>query len=166
MRERLTARVLLLDPAQRILMMKGRLPSRPEGPSFWFPIGGGVEPGETLEGAAAREIIEETGLTDARLGPVVWRREVILEDERGEPWLFMEHYFIARTEGGQLSRAGWAPHEHALTDEVRWWTLPELRLTEEMVFPEQIAGLLPDVIAGRFGPTPVVLPFADSRLRS
>ena len=49
MKERLTARVLLLDPEDRILLMKGRLPSDPDAPGAWFTVGGGIEPGESLE---------------------------------------------------------------------------------------------------------------------
>ena len=52
-RERPTARVLLLDPDDRILLMKGRLPSNPDAPGVWFTIGGGIEPGESLYEAAA-----------------------------------------------------------------------------------------------------------------
>jgi len=165
MRPRPTARVLLLDPEGRILLMKGRLPSHPQGPSFWFTIGGGVEPGESIQEAAAREIVEESGLTDAVLGEVAWYREVIMADADHEPRLFQEHYIVARTAGGALSRAGWLPHEHALTDALRWWTLDELRLTDETVFPETIAELLPDVLAGATRPEPLVLPPADSRRR-
>jgi len=38
------------------------LKTGPERGSFWQPVTGGVEPGETLEAAAAREAMEETGL--------------------------------------------------------------------------------------------------------
>ena len=75
MRRRLTARVLLFDPLGRILLMKGRLPTRRDGPGAWFTIGGGAEPGEAVLEAAAREIREETGIAEFELGPVIWRRE-------------------------------------------------------------------------------------------
>jgi 8-oxo-dGTP diphosphatase len=164
MRSRPTARVLLLDPEDRVLLMKGRLPSQPDGPSFWFAIGGGVEPGESVRQAAAREIVEETGLTDAVLGAVAWYREVIMADAEHEPWLFQEHYLVARTQGGPLSRTGWLPHEHALTDELRWWTLDELRRTDETVFPEAMAELLAPILGGDLPSDPIVLPPADGRL--
>ena len=70
-RERLTARVLLLDPEGRILLMRGRLPGDPEAPRVWFTVGGGIEPGESAEAAAAREIVEETGFLDAQLDSVL-----------------------------------------------------------------------------------------------
>jgi 8-oxo-dGTP pyrophosphatase MutT (NUDIX family) len=157
MRERLTARVVLLDPDGRILLMKGRLPGRPDAPAFWYTVGGGVEDGETFLQAAAREIVEETGLTDAVPGRVVWRDEVILRDLEGEKRLFKQDYIVARTAGGEPSREGWLPHEHRLTDDVRWWTLEELQLTEDTVYPIGIAVLLADVLAGRVAPEPLLI---------
>jgi 8-oxo-dGTP pyrophosphatase MutT (NUDIX family) len=157
MRERLTARVVLLDAEGRILLLKGRLPSAPDGPSFWYTVGGGVEPGESLMEGAAREIVEETGLADAALGPVLWRDEVVLSDVEGETRLFRQHYILARTAGGPLSRAGWQSYEHDLTDDARWWTLAELRQTAETVYPEGLADLLADVLAGRLPPEPLLL---------
>jgi 8-oxo-dGTP pyrophosphatase MutT (NUDIX family) len=157
MRERPTARVLLLDPQDRILLMQGRLPHDPTAPPVWFTVGGGCEPGETVLETAAREIIEETGFTDARLGPVVWYAEAELFDRKRRPVHFKEHFVVARTAGGDLSRQGWQPLEHEFIDDLRWWTLAELRATEDTVYPEGLADLLPDVLAGRFAAEPLVI---------
>jgi 8-oxo-dGTP pyrophosphatase MutT (NUDIX family) len=156
-RERLTARVVLLDPDGRVLLMKGRLPGRPDGPAFWYTVGGGVEDGETLMQAAARELVEETGLTDAVLGETVWRDEVVLRDIDHEKRLFQQFYVVARTAGGAPSSAGWMAHEHQLTDDIRWWTLAELRLTDDTVYPVGFTELLSDLLAGHVAPEPLLI---------
>ena len=84
MRQRLTARVLLFDPDDRILLMKGRLPGAQQVAPSWFTVGGGAEPGETAREAAAREIVEETGITAFELGPTIWRRDGPLPLAGGE----------------------------------------------------------------------------------
>ncbi|WP_304169103.1 NUDIX hydrolase [Phenylobacterium aquaticum] len=157
LRHRPTARVLLFDAEGRILLMKGRLPNRPAGTSAWFTVGGGLEPGESLEVGALREIAEETGFTEVELGPVVWLREGVGALASGETVLFRETYVVARCAGGEVSRAGWEAHEIDLVDDLRWWTFDELVATDERVYPERLLELLPDVLAGRYPAEPLVI---------
>jgi len=155
--ERPTARVLLLDRADRILLLKGRLPGAPKGPGSWFTVGGGVEAGETFVQAAAREIREETGIADAVLGPVVWVREGVMR--MPEPTLFKECYIVARCEGAEPTREGWNALERDLIDDIRWWTLGELVMTTERVFPPGLARRLPPILAGQFPAEPELIPW-------
>ena len=147
-RERLTARVLLLDPQDRILLLKGRLPSDPSAPGAWFTVGGAIEPGESLMEAAAREVLEETGFTDVVFGEVVWRGEVMLKDRKQRPVLFKDTFILARCAGGEVSRAGWQALEHEFVDDIRWWTLGELAASSEPVWPNDLVERLENLLAG------------------
>ena len=66
------ARILLVDGAGRTLMFRFTPDDRPP---FWCTPGGAVDPGESYEDAAHRELLEETGL-DRDCGPQVARRQV------------------------------------------------------------------------------------------
>jgi 8-oxo-dGTP pyrophosphatase MutT (NUDIX family) len=157
MRERVTARVLLLDPLDRVLLMKAGAPAG-DRPAVWFTIGGGAHPGESVLEAAVREIREETGLEVAQVGPIVWLREGELLWE-GEPTWFKESYVVARCDGGELSRQGWEAAEHALVQDIRWWTREELLASEEPIYPRGLGGLLEDIMAGRYPAAPLTLPW-------
>jgi 8-oxo-dGTP pyrophosphatase MutT (NUDIX family) len=141
-RVRPTARVLLLDGENRILLMKGRLPSSPSAPGAWFTIGGGVEAGESLYEAAAREVLEETGLIGVELGEVAWCGEVTLLDRKQRPVLFQDTFILARCAGGEVSRSGWQALEREFVDDMRWWTLDELETTAESIWPADLAARL------------------------
>ncbi len=154
--ERPTARVVLLDRDDRILLMKGRLPGGKYA-AAWFTIGGGVEPGETYVEAAAREIREESGIGVFEIGPVLWVRQGVLE--LPAPTLMVEQYVLARCDAAEPSREGWQALEHELIEDIRWWTLAELITTREAVFPPGLAQLLPDVFAGRIAAEPVPIPW-------
>ncbi len=66
-------KLLLLDEDDRLLLIHARDPRTQD--VCWYPVGGGVEDGETLQEAAVREAFEETGLVDLPPGVPVWRRD-------------------------------------------------------------------------------------------
>jgi 8-oxo-dGTP pyrophosphatase MutT (NUDIX family) len=73
---RTSVRVVLIDPDDRVLLLAIRDPD--DGRIVWFVPGGGVEPGESLEETARRELAEEIGLTEPVVlqGPVWIRNHV------------------------------------------------------------------------------------------
>jgi len=149
MRERPTVRVLLIGPDGRILLVRFSDPRLNRGRVFWATVGGEREPGESLEAGALRETLEETGLTDLELGPVVWTDDPIIRIG-GEKVQFRETYIVARTKGGALSRLGFTEEEKRAVTELRWWTVDEIRAAQEQIYPEFLADWLPDILAGRY----------------
>jgi len=70
-------------------------------PPLWSLPGGRIEPGETPEAAAARELMEETGVT-AEIVALAGEREVVLKDEGGGiAARFRIFAFAARWQAGE-----------------------------------------------------------------
>ncbi|MCX5400037.1 NUDIX hydrolase [Streptomyces sp. NBC_00102] len=137
---RTVARVVLLDPRDRILLMHGFEPEDP-AKTWWFTPGGGLEGDESHEQAARRELAEETGITDVELGPVLWKRRCSFPFD-GRRWEQDEWYFLARTERTATDLGGLTPLERRSVTGLRWWTSAELRATRETVYPTKLAELL------------------------
>ena len=137
---RRVARVVLLDPADRLLLLNGVDPADP-AVSSWFTPGGGVEDGEELAAAAQRELVEETGITDARLGPVLWERTSAFTFD-GRRWEQDEWYFLGRTVTVDVDTSGHTDLERRSVASLRWWTCGELLRSRETVYPIRLAGLL------------------------
>jgi 8-oxo-dGTP pyrophosphatase MutT (NUDIX family) len=161
LKERVAVRLLLLSPQGRLLLLRGeggpvRAMSGEDCGAFWFTVGGGREPGEDLVTTARREVVEETGLTAVRFGPAVWYSEQVLSFH-GEPTLFKETFIVAHAEAETLDPAGWTELEREMIRGWRWWSVEEIAATAEVIFPAGLAGLLPDVIAGRYPPAPLVI---------
>ena len=143
MRRRLSARFLILDQAGRVLLFRFVYKRGPlAGQDFWGTPGGGVEDGETLEQAALRELVEETGLRRDSVGPEVARREVVLQLPDGEHVVQDERYFVVRVTDNALSRDDWTDLEREVMVEHRWWSLEELLRTDATVWPENLRAMI------------------------
>ncbi|MFT3852936.1 MAG: NUDIX domain-containing protein [Ilumatobacteraceae bacterium] len=147
LRIRNASRALLLDPDDRVLLVRFAFPT---GVSVWAPPGGGVEPGETLEATLRRELIEEVGLDHADVGPLVWVRTHIIPFANG---LFdgqRDHIHLVRTPSFEpRPRLTWEQLNSELVVELRWWDLAAIRAATDLRFvpgalAEHLAALLAD----------------------
>lgn len=137
---RRAARVILLDPEDRVLLM--RYDDPPPNGRHWCTPGGGLDAAEDYPAAAIRELAEETGWTDiGLLGEV--HRQTIEMDYDGQLVLQHERLYLARTT--QPCRPISGVDEMHAADRIaawRWWTLAELDSAPEAVWPGSLAGLI------------------------
>jgi 8-oxo-dGTP pyrophosphatase MutT (NUDIX family) len=141
--ERQSARVILLDGQDRVLLLRWVHPSRPDG-VWWITPGGGLEAGEDARAGAVRELFEEVGLalTGEDLGGPVFERDAETVIESG---LVRQHevYFTARVDSHDVVTDGWTPFEVETITGTRWWTRAELAATTERIAPANLVELLP-----------------------
>jgi 8-oxo-dGTP pyrophosphatase MutT (NUDIX family) len=153
---RQAARVLLLDSSNRVFLML--FAPGQDGDGVWITPGGGLEPGETFEQAAARELWEEVGLRDFELGPCVWHRSHTAEI-RGRLTEQQERFFIVRVEahdpGDHVNHDEWERDQ--ITDQ-RWWTLDEIIEAKDKHFgPRDLPSLIQPILLGSYPDEPLVL---------
>ncbi|MFJ2026300.1 NUDIX hydrolase [Streptomyces sp. NPDC087897] len=137
---RKVARVVLLDPDDRVLLLHGHEPDD-TADAWWFTPGGGLEGDESREQAARRELAEETGITDIELGPPLWTRICSFPFD-GRRWNQDEWYYLARTTHTDTAPLGLTDLERRSIAGLRWWTSAELLSTRETVYPTRLAELL------------------------
>ena len=142
----------MLDSEGRILMLLVEDPKLWH-PRFWITPGGGVEPGESFEQAAARELWEETGIT-VPVGPCVWSRRLVIPFD-GKVIDMDERYFVVRVESTEIGPANPTAWEQEVLTAHRWWSLDELMETEEVIAPRCLATVLPPILAGAYPAEPL-----------
>ncbi|MCA2215164.1 NUDIX hydrolase [Jidongwangia harbinensis] len=140
--DRRAARVVLVDRADRALLLRGSDPARP-GLRWWFTPGGGLDEGETPAQGAARELFEETGLRidPADLGEPVWH-QVTRFSYDSRQYRQEQDFYLLRVDGWQVDTTGFDDEERATIDGHHWWSAEELDATTETIFPEDLADLL------------------------
>jgi len=129
-----------------VLLGIGTDPAR--GRQFVRPVGGGIEPGETPEQAARREILEEVGypLGEVRALGVVENRYTY----RGRPGHEVAHLFEGRFSDPGLEERGEFPvAKKSLPRIARWFPVEHLGAGGVPLVPEGLRERLPGAHPGR-----------------
>jgi 8-oxo-dGTP pyrophosphatase MutT (NUDIX family) len=151
LRLRSATRAVLLDPADRILLVCFSFDGL-----VWACPGGGIEDGEADETALRRELDEEVGLTTFELGPCVWTREHVIPLFGGRWDGQRERFYLVRT-------PAFEPRPRLTTEElaaenvvgVRWWSPDELRAPGLAFAPARLPVLLADLLASGTPAVPI-----------
>ncbi|NXY86968.1 8ODP triphosphatase, partial [Alcedo cyanopectus] len=122
---RLFTLVLVVQPPRVLLGMK----KRGFGVGLWNGFGGKVQPGESIEEAARRELLEESGLTvDSleKMGQITF--EFVGNSELMEVHIFRADHFHGEPTESEEMRPQWfqldeVPFNHMWADDVYWFPL-------------------------------------------
>ena len=128
----------MVDPAGHILLFRF---TPDKGRAFWATPGGACDPGEDYAIAAKREMEEETGWS-LNPGPEVAQRTVEFITLEGEPVWSDERYFLIRVPERSINIAGHTLLEQRVMTHHHWWHPDEIRISDELIYPEEIADMV------------------------
>lgn len=139
---RRTSRIVVVAPTGRALLLLTRAPDSSNW-RRWVTPGGGVDPGETHQMAAVRELAEETGMVVPDVGEVVYSETIPLPyDEAIYPEAYQEFFMVTVATEFDPDTTGWTESERVDVTAWRWWSAEELESTDEPFEPAQLATLL------------------------
>jgi 8-oxo-dGTP pyrophosphatase MutT (NUDIX family) len=138
---------VLVDSEDRVLLLRGGDPGRP-GPAVWHTPGGGIDPGESPQHAARRELAEEVGLViddEHELGPIVWTRRFQFTFD-GVKYDQDEVFYLVRVDHHVVDDSRHTPLERRYLSGHRWFSVDELDAFDELVAPPDMAPQLAQLL--------------------
>lgn len=147
LKERKSARAILLDDLDRVLLIRFEIQREGQPFAFWATPGGEVEEGEGDQAAVERELREELDLVLSLTGPV----HIVTSqfDHRGTWVMNRDVFFVGRCDSdAALSLAGSTDAERQAMRALAWWTVQEIDQTTEIIFPEKLGSVVTKLLWG------------------
>ena len=149
-RNRISSRAILFDSAmQNVLLFRlynkhtlfnGKAPA-----SLWITPGGGVEEDEDLVQGLERELMEELGLLSESftIKGHLWRSDNKTMIYKNRPCKCIDNYFVVQlaSDSQSFDFSKWTDEEKLVLNDMKWWSLDELRRTADKVAPPQLRHL-------------------------
>ena len=143
---RTAARAILIDGRERVLLIWGCDPAKPEEGSWWYTPGGGVEPGESFTEALRRELQEEIGLDVDHVGEVIFEATSRF-DYDGRQFHQRNLFFEVRVDDFEADLSALSAEERLGILSVHWLTLDEMRNTPHFIHPPTLPHIVANLLS-------------------
>ena len=140
-----TSRVLLHNGQREFFLLLTHFDPEVSLPPRWITPGGGIDDGETSLETAVRELAEETGIVvpqealGEKLGEISGRWDW---GDGENHHTYTDHFYKLEIADFYLDDSGWTDDERRDVLEYRWWSLAELKVTQEQIAPHGLAELI------------------------
>jgi GrpB-like predicted nucleotidyltransferase (UPF0157 family)/8-oxo-dGTP pyrophosphatase MutT (NUDIX family) len=137
---RRSARVLLMNGRQQVLLIQFVVERQGLPFTFWATPGGGVENDETDVDAARRELREELNLDVDLTGPV-HTHSANFEHE-GKMVSNTDIFFVGESHVSLPELKSATEAERTAMKALRWWSVTEIEETGEVIFPSDLGEVI------------------------
>ncbi len=155
--QRVTARAVLFHEESKSILLfhiddpNVVEPGKGRKKPFWVTPGGKVEEGENEKQALMRELEEETGLKENQVVFIdkIWSGECDLT-WGGKLTHLIDNFFLVKATSKEIGVDGREEKEAAVIKRHKWFSLNELKSSNEFFIPKGLPDLLSKIVAGDY----------------
>lgn len=154
MKVRKSARAIVLNQNNQIFLFQYKFDYLVDNKAIWITPGGSLEEGEFFEDALKRELFEELGVQITEDCPEVYYRNPLYIMKNGEVIQSVEKFFLVLLDEEQFTYANWTESEKKRMLAGRWWSVEEIRKSEDEFFSKDIIRILTELSGESFPAKP------------